>query len=245
MTERIHALVLRARAASPDEHEALGKDLNALLLQLPKQAEREPAVALLRGYMENGALEGLGTSSLPADIAATQAALDLGYPIALEVSPERLEALREWEGTEESAGIPWMAIMVVSFVAFITQVACMTLADVGALRTHQLAMEAFGGRPRIGEPSWLDVFRRFMEEWAYPVMGLQFAAGVFNFLFTVTLGRLRGGMKGASYLYLGLAAFGGTVALVQLPYLTWLGLGTLASATGAYVSARLLKSKSR
>ncbi|WP_342373787.1 hypothetical protein NVS55_20290 [Myxococcus stipitatus] len=245
LTERIHALVLRARAAPPEEREALGKDLNGLLSQLPKQAERESAVTLLRGYMENGALEGLGTSSLPADIAATKAALDLGYPIALEISPERLDALREWEGTADSEGIPWMAIMVVSFVAFITQIACTSLADVGALQTRQLAMYPFGGPIGGEETSGLEVFRRFLEEWAYPVVGIQFAAGVFNFLFTITFGRLRIGRKGASYLYLALAVFGACVAVFQLPVINWLGLGTLTSATGAYVSARLLKSKSR
>ncbi|WXH33714.1 hypothetical protein WA016_07724 [Myxococcus stipitatus] len=243
LTERIHSLVLRARTASSEEREALGKDLNDLLLQLPKQSERESAVTLLRRYMENGALEGLGTSSLPADLAATKAALDLGYPIALEVAPERLEALREWEGSADTADSPWLAIMVVSFVAFITQVACTSLSDVGASQAD-LSMSFFGGQLHVGPPSSMDVFRRFLNEWSSAVMGTQFFGGVFSFLFTVTFGRLRGGAKWASFLYLALATFGAGVALLQLPSLPWLGLGTLTTAVGGYICSRLLKSKS-
>ncbi|NTX57387.1 hypothetical protein [Myxococcus sp. CA039A] len=240
-TERIEALVPRALSASSAEEGArLGDDLNALLLRLPSEPQRDASAALLRRLLDDGALAGLGTEKMPASIAATKALLDLGYPSALEVDPQHLEALRRWE--RERTGLPWLTILVTLFLVVIAQVAVVTLGapvnrPFDPMKYHPDAV-ALQLTP---EPRWFTGYVGLVEDSSLKVLGLQFLAGATAFLFTVAAGHWRKGRVLARRAFLSLSVLGGLVAVLQLPAGPWLSLATSIAAVGAFISAARLK----
>lgn len=238
---RIDALVLRSLGASVEERARQGEDLNALLLRLPSEPRREASAALLRRLLDGGALAGLGTEAMPASIAATKALLDLGYPSALEVDPQHLEALRRWE--HERTRVPWLTILVTLFVVVIAQVAVVTLGAPAFAPHDPTAFhpDVLAGVVRP-EPSWLTRYVRFVQDSALAVLGYQFLAGAAAFLLTVAFGRGTTGRFMARRAFLLLFGLGSLTTVLQLPAGLWLPLATLLPAAGAFISAILLKS---
>lgn len=241
---RIEALIPRILSASGEERARLGEELNALLLRLPSEPQREASAALLRRLVDERALEGLGTEKMPASIAATKALLDLGYPSALQVDPQHLEALRRWE--REGTRVPWLGILMTLFVVVIVQIAAITMgadAHVYASRNSLLIDPEVLAGVAQPEPGWFDGYVRLMEQWVLGVLGYQFLAGAAAFLFTAAFARWPTGRVLARRAFLSLFALGTLVAVLQLPVGLWPALATFLPAMGAFISATLLKSR--
>lgn len=239
---RIDALVLRNLGASVEERERLGEELNTLLLRLPSEPQREPSAALLRRLLDGGALAGLGTEKMPASIAATKALLDLGYPSALEVDPQHLEALRRWE--HERARVPWLTILVTLFVVIIVQIAVVTMGADGYSSRDPVwfSPDVVAGKAQP-RPFWMEDYIAYAKGLVLPVLGLQFVAEFTAFFFTVVFARWPSGRVLARRAFLLLSGLGTLVTVVLLPANPWMGLATFLPAVGAFISATLLKSR--
>ncbi|MFY2558855.1 hypothetical protein ACN469_14600 [Corallococcus terminator] len=241
---RIEALIPRVLSASEEERARLGEELNALLLRLPSEPQREASAALLRRLVDERALEGLGTEKMPASIAATKALLDLGYPSALEVDPQHLEALRRWE--HERTRVPWLSILMTLFVVVIVQIAAITMGGerhVYASRNSLLADPEVLAGVAPPEPGWFDGYMSLMRLWVLGVLFYQFLAGAAAFLFTAAFARWPTGRVLARRAFLSLFALGTLAAVLQLPVGLWPALVTILPAVGAFISASLLKSR--
>ncbi|WP_163867239.1 hypothetical protein [Myxococcus eversor] len=239
---RIEALIPRVLSASEEERARLGEELNVLLLRLPSEPQREASAALLRRLVDERALEGLGTEKMPASIAATKALLDLGYPSALEVDPQQLDALRRWE--RERTRVPWFPILMTLFVVAIAQIAVITLGSPGAPPHDMtsLPLDVLAGVEPL-PPSWLIRYVSFLEDSALTVLGYQFLAGAAAFLFTGAFARWPTGRVLARLTFLLLFGLGTLVSVLQLPASLWMAGATFLPAVGAFISATLLKSR--
>ena len=93
--ERLSALLQKADAASGDARRAATTELNLMLGQMPRYASRPVADQLLR-WLDQGSFSDLeDKEGQTARAAATGALLAMGYPYALEISPDDLDHLRE------------------------------------------------------------------------------------------------------------------------------------------------------
>ena len=126
LTERLASVVAEARSAQGPVRSGLAGVVNELLARLPQEVGPEVSGPLLHRLLEEGLLEGLeDPKGLPCVLVATRTQLELGYPLALEVSPERLAALRRWRPRPGS--VPWVGMSLVLFVAFAASFLCRQL----------------------------------------------------------------------------------------------------------------------
>ncbi|MFY1828983.1 hypothetical protein ACN47A_23890 [Myxococcus fulvus] len=236
-TERLEALVRRAQGASEEERGLLAEDINTLLLQLPSAPEPQRGATLVRSYLETQALAGLGTPTMPSNIAATQALLDLGYPDALTLTPEELDALRRWQ--RQRFAVPWLTLLVTLFGVVLVQVFLLTMGSDNAPGVHA-SLQALSGEPPA-PPTLMELHEELVWNSAYRFLFAQFVAGAGAFFYTVTAGRQRGGRARARRVFLMLAGLGAAMALVQLPANGWLAATTFTAAAGAFICAANLK----
>jgi len=92
--ERLPVLLQRADAAAGDARRAATSELIDVLGQMARYPSR-PAADLLLRWLDQGALKDLqDAEGLTARAVATAAVLSMGYPYALEISPDDLDHLR-------------------------------------------------------------------------------------------------------------------------------------------------------
>ncbi len=238
LLERLTAHVQQARWAFSDERSTLAGTVNALLERLPAEVRPEEAAPVLHQLLGEGGLDGLeDLEGVPCGIVATRALLALGYPHALEVTPERLEALRRWE--RRSQAVPWGGLMAVLGTAGVIQTACATLGDPGIRQLFGVSADVLAGVPLV--PTWTEQLMRFWRSAVDPLflgqLGLHFAA----FLLTMAIGAERKGRPVARKAFLGLGALGVLVGLGQLPFFGMIAVGTLVSAAGSLAAGWLLR----
>ncbi|WIG95710.1 hypothetical protein [Myxococcus sp. SDU36] len=237
--EHLDALIRRARAASEDERDLLGEELNTLLLQLPAAPEPERNAAWVRRLLESQALVGLGTSTMPATIAAMRVLLDLGYPSSLTLTPEELATLRRWE--HQRFAVPWLLLLVTLCLVFLVQFGFIMMGTENALMLHfKASFDALSGEPPP-PPTLMERYETFIRDTAYQVLPAQFLAGTAAFFFTVTLGLRPVGRRRARLAFLSLAVAGAVVSLLQLPANGWIAATTFVGAVGAFICAAMLK----
>ncbi len=241
LTGRLTSLVAEARSAQGTHRTGLAGAINALLPLLPSEADPRASAALLHRLQEEGLLEGLeDEAGLPCGIAATRALLELGYPHALEVSPERLAALRRW--SPPSLEVPWLALSLVLFFAFIVQLGCVTLGSPGMHR-FGVSVDALAGYGQPPERTWVDTVESALHDSAMSVFGAQVVANFLAFLVAVTVGGRAWGRPWARRFFLGLAGLGLLVGGVQLLARGGMTASTFASAAGSLACAWLLKER--
>lgn len=237
--ERLTLLVAEARSARGPQRTGLAGAINGVMALLPLEADPQASAALLHRLQEEGLLEGLeDEAGLPCGIAATRALLELGYPHALEVSPERLAALRGW--SPPSLEVPWVAFSLVLFFAFIVQVGFITLGAPG-LRTFGASADALAGVGLPPERTWVDTVEPALHSSAMSVFGAQVLGNFLAFLAAVTVGGRPWGRPWARRFFLGIAGLGLLVGTVQLLASGWMTASTFVSAAGSLACAWLLK----
>lgn len=112
--ERLNSLLQRAGAASGEARRAAASELNALVAQLSRTPSRPLADLLLR-WLDQGALGDLEDAEGQTSRAATTAAvLSMGYPYALEISPDDLDHLRQRSSAGGKAGEALAAFLIVA-----------------------------------------------------------------------------------------------------------------------------------
>src|SRR4051812_33035558 len=118
--ERLSTLLQRADNASGDARRTATTELNAALGQMSRFASRPVADLLLR-WLDQGALSDLqDAEGLTARAAATAALLSMGYPYALEISPDDLDHLRSRTAAVRGPGGAVGALMMVVVTAGIS-----------------------------------------------------------------------------------------------------------------------------
>ncbi|WP_051256146.1 hypothetical protein [Cystobacter fuscus] len=100
-------LVEAARNATGDEREVLAGQLGAQLEALGEGGGSREVADLLLHLLESGQLEGLvERGGRTCRSAAVESLTRLGFPYALEVSPEDLEHLRAWTRRRRGPALP-------------------------------------------------------------------------------------------------------------------------------------------
>jgi len=124
--ERLPVLLQRADAAAAgDARRAATAELNAVLGQMARYPSR-PAADLLLRWLDQGALKDLqDAEGLTARAAATAAVLSMGYPYALEISPDDLDHLRARSAAVRGPGgaVGALMMMVVTSLIAVVQLA--------------------------------------------------------------------------------------------------------------------------
>src|SRR6185295_2782151 len=124
--ERLPVLLQRADAAAAgDARRAATAELNAMLGQMARYPSR-PAADLLLRWLDQGALKDLqDAEGLTARAAATAAVLSMGYPYALEISPDDLDHLRARSAAVRGPGgaVGALMMMVVTSLIAVVQLA--------------------------------------------------------------------------------------------------------------------------
>ncbi|HZN94034.1 MAG TPA: hypothetical protein VFB81_15080 [Myxococcales bacterium] len=115
--ERLSTLLQKADAATGDARRSATGELNELLGQMSRFASRPVADLLLR-WLDQGSLTDLEDGDgQTARAAATAAVLSMGYPYALEISPDDLDHLREHTAPDSSLGGSLAATLVVGITS--------------------------------------------------------------------------------------------------------------------------------
>jgi hypothetical protein len=120
----LEELLLRASTVRFSERKRLASSVNHLLAALAKRNPSKGSADFLHQLLESDALLGLRDSQgLSSRAAAVSALICMGYPHALEVSPEELRCLRRelrWRRLESCLKTPaFIALLVGSALVFL------------------------------------------------------------------------------------------------------------------------------
>lgn len=92
---RLGTLLEQARALTGRKRRRVADELNASFLELGRRGGSRAVADFLGQKLESGALAGLeGSHHRSCRAAAVEALISMGFPFALEVSPDDLEHLR-------------------------------------------------------------------------------------------------------------------------------------------------------
>jgi hypothetical protein len=239
LAERLTALVLEARQERWARRADLTNSITSLLEGLPSHPNPGEVVPTLHRLLEEGLLDELEDGSgQSASVAATRALLALGYPHALEVSPEQLAALKHWEGRTGSA--PAWSILGILFVAMVVQLAFITLGSPGIRHLFGASAAALAG-DTAWVPSLRDRVESFIRQAEWPVFYVQTLLHGCGFVFTLMAGGHREGRRRAMGSFYALGALGTLMGLVQFQLSGMVGFGTFVAAGAALIAGRLLK----
>lgn len=242
LTERLVSVVAEARSAPGPVRAGLAGVVNALMARLPGEVGPEASASLLHRLLEEGLLEGLeDTEGLPCVLVATRTQLELGYPHALKVSPERLAALRRWR--RRPTPLPWVGMMLVLFVTFVVQVAVVTLGAPGMHTPFRVSAAVLAGGVPMPEPTWVDTVASALQDSAMDVFLWQQLLGALGFLLAVALGWHAQVRPWVFRGFLALGGLGLLVGGVQLMAEGWITASTWVGAAGALSCAWLLKER--
>jgi hypothetical protein len=240
LTERLASVVAEARSAQGPVRSGLAGVVNELLARLPQEVGPEASGPLLHRLLEEGLLEGLeDPKGLPCVLVATRTQLELGYPRALEVSPERLAALRRWKPRPGS--VPWVGLSLVLFVTFVVQVALVTLGAPGMHMPFGASAAALAGGGPLPEPSFVDTLASAIRHGAMDVFVWQQLLHALGFLAAVTMGWHAQARPWVLRAFWGLAGLGLLVGGVQWLGDGWITASTWVGAAGALSCVWLLK----
>lgn len=232
---RISALAQEARQELGTRRAEVVGALNALLERLPRESSPDEAAAALHRLLDGGLLDGLeDAEGLPAGIAATRAMTALGYPHALEVPPERLEALNRWRAPAQE--VPRGPLAFVLALAAMVQLGFVTMVDTGMRR---MSINVLLGIPEA--PTLTGRLRHLVGNAAGTVFLGQLAATVVAGGLAMAVAGRREWRTPARRGLFGLAALGAAVGVLQLSLGLEEGWGTLASAGGSLVAGWLLR----
>lgn len=238
LAEQLLSLAMEARQERGTRRAELVDSFNALLKELPSHPAPAQAVPTLHRLQEEGLLEGLvDASGQPATIAVARALVALGYPHALEVSPEQLEALREWE--ERPRSTPWGAILGILFVASGLQLVLITAGAPSIRLLFDASAAALAGEPV--EPTLALRLQRFWYAAMYPAFLTQVALDGGAWLLTLVSGVFPAGLRLARRVFYGMGALGLVVGFTQLPFLALVAMGTFVGAGAALLAGRMLR----
>jgi hypothetical protein len=239
LVQHLTSLVAEARSATDPHRPGMAGAIHEVMARLPSEMKPAEAAALLQRLLEEGGLEGLADEDgLPTRIAATRVLMELGYPHALEVTPEQLDAMRRW--ARPTPPVPWVAISATLFIAFIVQLFCISMGTHYNAFPLGLSAAALAGDIPPPEPTAIELFRRFIADTTELVMAGQLLGNFGAFVVAVAAGWHRTGHWLARNAFFGLGALGLVAGALQLLLEGWATWGTWASAAGSLVSAWLM-----
>jgi len=216
----------------------LTNSITALLEELPSQPSPQDAIPTLRRLLDDGLLDGLEDGSgQSATVAATRALVALGYPYALEVSPEQLAALKHWESRVAPA--PWGIILGLGAGALVLQQVFHHLGEPGIRQLFGATAAALAGEEVV--PTFWGRVEGFIRDISKPVRPLQFLLNCGAWVLAFISSGYRKGRWVAMRTFQGIGALGVLVGLVQFPVNGWEAMGTLASAAASLLAGRLLR----
>lgn len=183
--ERAEELIRKARAADPWEQPGFADELNQCFEALEEHKGARATTDFLVKQLESGALTGLSDSAgRTARAGAVRALLALGYPFALEVSPEDLQHYRGEESRRRRRALPLGLYAVVPLLA---SFGVSFFSSGGALRTAELELSLGGAvGAALAALSPRSLRRRALGFGLLASVGL--AAGVLAFLGSPILG---------------------------------------------------------
>ncbi|MBZ4417311.1 hypothetical protein [Myxococcus sp. RHSTA-1-4] len=235
--DRITSLITEARTASDDQQPDMAGAINELMARLPAEATSEETAVWLLRLLDDGHLDGLrDEAGQPSSVAATRALLGLGYPHAMQVPPERLEALRRWE--RRTLPVPWGPLVGTLLLAAMMQCFFVLMSD-QPRQLFGVSAECLAGEvpcPPAGLSAW------FRYEGQYLVSTGLFLENVLAGVAAVTVGRLQKVRPRVRLGFLGVGVLGLLTwgALLALGY-AGVGWGAFMSAAGALAAWRILK----
>ncbi|RKH61784.1 hypothetical protein [Corallococcus llansteffanensis] len=199
-----------------------------LLVRMEDPAKLAPA---LHALLDKQGVDSLvDEQGVPVSIAVTRALLSLAYPHPLEVPPERLEALRQWELLVPRAPSGWM--FAVLLVATVFQALCHVMSDDIRHLFQGLSADALAGV--VPAPHWTDGFVTFARLLERALPWTQFVGNVLAFLYATVIADTARERHQARQGFLWLGGLGLLMALM-VP----MGSYELTAAIGAAVGALL------
>ncbi|MFP2930846.1 hypothetical protein ACLESO_37730 [Pyxidicoccus sp. 3LG] len=242
LMERLSSLVREARSAPDSQRASVVAHLNASMGRLTSEVAPAEGAAFLHRLLGEGLLDGLeDEDGLPSSIAATRILLELGYPHALEVAPERLEALRRWK--QRPPSVPWVGIAVTLFLAFVAQVAFITLGTPDR-HLYNASVEALsGGLAPVPQRTLMAFISRTAFEFRDALFLNQAMANLVAFLMAVSVARWQRGHWLTRRAFFGLAALGLVVGGFQWPWSGWVAMSTWTAAAASLVSGWWMKER--
>lgn len=238
LAERLTALVMEARQEKWARRADLTHAITTLLEGLPSHPNPGAVVPTVHRLLEDGLLEGLEDGSgQSATVAATRALVALGYPHALEVSPEQLAALNHWES--RTGPTPWGSILGILFVAMVMQMLFITLGSDGIRYLFGASAGALAGEMVI--PTLRDRVEAFIRYAEWPVFYVQTVLHGCGFVLTLVASGHREGRRLAMRSFYGFGALGVLMGLVQFQLNGMVGFGTLVAAGAALIAGLLLR----
>ena len=205
-----------------------------VLVRMEDPAKLAPA---LHALLERQGVESLvDEQGVPVSIAVTRALLSLAYPHPLEVPPERLEALRQWESFVPAPPAGWMFATLLVTTVF--QALCYVMSDDLRHLFHGVSADALAGE--VPAPHWTDgfvAFARFLEQalpWA------QFVGSVLAFLYATVIADKAREREQARLGFQWLGGLGVMLALM-VPMDTYKVTGAIGAAVGALLMALMLQ----
>lgn len=205
-----------------------------VLVRMEDPAKLAPA---LHALLERQGVDSLvDEQGVPVSIAVTRALLSLAYPHPLEVPPERLEALRQWELLVPAP--PAGSMFATLLVATVFQALCHLMSDDIRHLFQGLSVEALAGV--VPEPHWTDgfvTFARFLER-ALP--WTQFVGSVLAFLYATVIADTARERHRARQGFLWLGGLGLVMALM-VPMGSYEVTGAIGAAVGALLTGLMLR----
>ena len=241
LAERLTALVMEARQEKWARRADLTHSITSLLEGLPSHPNPGEVVPTVHRLLEDGLLEGLedGTGQ-SASVAATRALLALGYPHALEVSPEQLAALKHWERRTPPA--PWALLLLLGAGALLVQQVCSQLGEPGIRHLFGASAAALaGGSGEVVVPTLWERVEGFIRDTSKPAYFSQFVLNCGAWVIAFFSSGYRKGRWLAMRTFQGIGAVGCLLALVQFPVNGWTAVGTLVSAGASLLAGRILR----
>ncbi|NMO21125.1 hypothetical protein HPC49_28870 [Pyxidicoccus fallax] len=238
LVDRITALVEESETASYTRKAGMAGAINMLMARLPTEANSEETATCLLRLLDEGRLDGLeDEDGEPSSVAATRALLAMGYPHAMQVPPERLEALRRRE--HQTIPVPWGLLVGILLPAAVIQVGFVLSSDTPhqyfGLRADCLAGDVPCPPPGFG--TW------FRTQGLYVISLVLGGSNILAGLVALAMGRFKRTRRQLIRNFLGVATLGVMtgVLLMALGYVGF-GMSALWSAGGALAAAWALKS---
>lgn len=161
--ERLRALVDKRTAPQASGRAQLAQDINAALRDLERQEPSREVADFLLMQLESGALAGLvDPKGRGCRATAVEALISMGFPYALEVSPDDLEHLRAEKGATAlrppvAAGLGLVFLAGAISLASTLEEGAGALKDLSASQTALMVVAALGAalaRPGTDGRKW-------------------------------------------------------------------------------------------
>ncbi|RKH10213.1 hypothetical protein D7V97_14505 [Corallococcus sp. CA053C] len=229
--------MLEAALGSESQRSQKASALHAFIDVLVRMEDPAKLAPALHALLERQGVDSLvDEEGVPVSIAVTRALLSLAYPHPLEVPPERLEALRQWELLVPVPPAGWMFATLL--VATVFQGLCYVMSDDLRHVFHGLSAAALAGE--VPPPHWTDGFVTFARLLEQALPWTQFVGSVLAFLYATVIADKARERHHARQGFLWLGGLGLVLALM-VPMDSYKVTGSIGAAVGALLTGLMLR----